>query len=171
MWKIFALLLSSSVLTGCATYQPTIPEGYNGPRATIKDSVRAHSVSKADFFVVTHVNKNEVENSRTRTHQVNYGRGMYMEPVVLQHEVPAKATTLSIVGRTEYAAPILAMTNAVYEVKGTVDFTPEQNKTYVVRGDLGKDYSAVWVEEEGSNTVIGQKIEIKGSAELGLFQK
>ena len=159
------------VLTGCATYQPTIPEGYNGPRATIKDSAKVHSTSKADFFFVTHVNKNGVESSLIRTRQVNYGRGMYMEPQVLQHEIPAQSTTINIVGRTEYAAPILAFTNPVYEVKGVIDFTPEPNKTYVVRGDLGKDYSAVWIEDESSNAVVGQKIEIKGSAELGILQK
>jgi len=171
MRKIFALLVSTSVLTGCATYKPTIPDGYTGPRASIKDTVKVYSVSKADFFYVSHVNSNEIENSRIKTRIENYGRGMYMNPVVLQHKIPAQSATLSIVGRTEYAAPILALTNPVYEVKGVVDFTPENNKTYAVRGELGRDYSVIWVEEEGSNIVVGKKIEVKGSAELGIFEK
>lgn len=94
-----------------------------------------------------------------------------MTPVVLQREIPAQPTALTIVARTEYAAPILAMTNAVYQVKGEVRITPDPNKTYVVRGELGESYSAVWIQEEGTNVVVGTKVETKGSAKLGFFEQ
>lgn len=165
------IVLAVLVLFGCATYQPSIPKNYTGPRAILCDSVKKHSSSKADFFHVSHVDGREVVNSRIQTRNANQGRGMTMDPVVLQREIVAQPTRLTIVGRTEYAAPILALTSAVYEVKGEVEFTPEPNKVYTVRGELGKSYSAVWVEEDISKAVVGKKVEVKGSAALGFFEK
>jgi len=171
MKNTLSLLAVASLLAGCATYKPTIPEGYIGPRATVKDTVKQYSNSKADFFYVSHVDGNEVENSRIRTLIANSGRGPFMTPVVLQHEIPARSVALSIIGRTQYAAPILAIIDSVYEVKGVVEFVAEPNKTYAVRGKLGGDGSAVWVEEESTSSPVGKKIQSKGSAKLGLFDK
>lgn len=165
------VVLVVSVLFGCATYQPSIPKNYTGPRAILRDSVVIHSRSKADFFHVSHVDGRKMVNSQIQTRTANQGRGMIMDPVVLQREIPAQPTRLTIVGRTEYAAPILALTSAVYEVKGEVEFTPEPNKVYTIRGELGKSYSAVWVEEDISKVVVGKKVEVKGSAALGFFEK
>ncbi|MBP9915910.1 MAG: hypothetical protein KBF24_06860, partial [Thiobacillaceae bacterium] len=72
---------------------------------------------------------------------------------------------------TEYAAPILTLTNTVYQVKGAVTFKPEDYRNYVVRGELGESYSAVWLEEELTGKTVGKKIEIHGSAKLGTFEK
>ncbi|MGO9443869.1 MAG: hypothetical protein ACLPXB_03725 [Thiobacillaceae bacterium] len=144
---------------------------YVGPKATIEDSVKTYSSSKADFFYVSQVDGAEIENSRNKTLLVNRGRGMDMSPVVLHHDIPARPIALSIVGRTEYAAPILALTSDVYEVKGVIEFTPEPNKKYIVRGELGDTYSAVWVEDESTNSLVDKKVEVKGSAKLGVFDK
>lgn len=156
---------------GCAAYAPSVPDGYTGPLAIVKDSVKKHSTSKADFFYLEKIEGNRIEDSRSKTLAVNYGRGMYMEPFVLDRKVPAKMCTVLIVGRTEYAAPILALTNTVYEVSGELTFKPEPGKTYVVVGELGEEYSAVWIEEEESKQVVGNKVEVKGSAALGFFAK
>lgn len=94
-----------------------------------------------------------------------------MTPEIIERRIAISPTVLTIVGRTEYAAPILAFTNDVYEVKGDISFTPEENKTYSVYGELGENYSAVWLEDESNHTVVGNKIEIHGSAKLGIFQK
>lgn len=159
-----------SVMSGCAMYKP-IPDGYSGPRSTIKDSVLVHSSSKAAFFYVEAVDGHDIENSRIRTLQVNQGRGMNMTPEILGREIPARPMTLKLVGRTEYGAPILAFTNTVYQVKGDVQFTPEANKSYVVKGELGENYSAVWLEEVSAGAVAGTKVEVKGSAKLGILEK
>jgi hypothetical protein len=160
-----------ALLAGCANFASPIPEGYQGPLATIKDSATAHSSSKADFYYVTEVAGKRIEDSRSKTLQVNYGRGMNMDPVVLDRQVPAGTTILKIVGRTEYAAPILTLTNPVYQVLGEVTLDLEPGKTYVVRGELGENYSAVWVEDASSNRIVGSKVEIQGSGSLGFFEK
>jgi hypothetical protein len=171
MQKLVTLAVVTVLLGGCATFSSPIPENYSGPLATIKDSVKSYGVRKADLFYVTHVNEIKIEDSRSKTRQVNYGRGMNMTPVVLERKVPAQSSTVKIVGRTEYAAPILALTNTVYEISGDVKFTPEKDRAYIVKGELGENYSAVWIEDSESNVIVGEKIEIKGSAKLGTFQK
>lgn len=94
-----------------------------------------------------------------------------MTPEVISRQVPITPIVVTIVGRTEYAAPILAFTNDVYEVKGDISFTPEANQIYSVYGELGENYSTVWLEDESNQRVVGNKIEIHGSAKLGIFQK
>lgn len=171
MKNVWLAVLITVFLTGCATYKPSVPEGYSGATSTVKDSVKVYSSSKADFYYVTTVDGAEIENSRIKTIQVNQGRGMNMTPSVLERSVPARAITLGIVARTDYAAPILALTNTVFEVKGTVEFTPEPSKTYTVRGDLGETYSAVWIEDDESKALVGKKVEVNGPARLGFFEK
>lgn len=137
----------------------------------VKDSAKVYSASKADFFYLSHVDGKQIEDSRSKTLRMNQGRGMQMTPYILQNPIPVKPTVLSIVGRTEYAAPILTLTNTVYQLKGEVEVNPEPNKTYVVRGELGENYSAVWLEDQETQTVIGKKIEATGSTKLGTFEK
>ncbi len=164
-----AVLLAS--LTGCATFAPSVPEGYSGPVAIIKDTVKPLSQSKADFFYVSEIDGKRIEDSRVRTLRTNQGRGFNMSPSVIERNVPAQKATFTLVGRTEYAAPILTLTNTVYQVTGKVTFNPETYRSYVVRGELGENYSAVWLEDEANGKMIGERIEVKGPAKLGTFEK
>jgi hypothetical protein len=167
----FVVLSAAVALAGCASYGPSVPPDYTGPTATVKDSATIYSSSKADLFYVSHVDGKEIENSRVKTARGNRGRILAMTPVVVQNPIPARATAVRIVGRTEYSAPFMALARTVYEIKGDVKFVPEADKSYVVRGELGENYSAVWIEEESSYAVVGKKIEVRGSAELGILQK
>ena len=159
------------VLYGCATFAPAIPEGYSGPVAIIKDSVKPLSQSKADFFYISEIDGRRIEDSRLKTLRVNQGRGLNMTPSVIERNVPAQRATFTLVGRTEYAAPILALTNAVYQITGKVTFSPETYRSYVVRGELGENYSAVWLEDEVTGKTVGEKIEVTGPSKLGVFEK
>ena len=94
-----------------------------------------------------------------------------MSPVVLTRDVPARPITVDLVARTEYAAPILALTSVVYQVAGQITFTPEESKFYVVRGVLSAEYAAVWIEDQQTQKIVDKKIEATGSAKLGFFQK
>lgn len=165
-------LAVAALLGGCVTYAPSIPAGYTGPRAVIRDTALSHSGSKVDYFYVAKINGAAIEESRTKSVMANQGRGFMMDPVLLDREVPAgSAIKLELVGRTEYAAPILALTNAVYQVKGEITITPAEDRTYAVKGVLGEDYSAVWLEDTATREVVGEKIEVKGSAKLGFWSK
>lgn len=158
-------------MTGCVSINPSIPEGYVGPTANVKDSKKVYSTTKVDFFYLDKIDGKGIENSRYRTGVENYGNGLLMSPIVLDREVPARSALFTIEGRTEYAAPILAFSNPVYEIAGTVKFTPEEGKTYIVKGELTEEYSAVWIEELESGKLIGEKVEIQGSAKIGFLKK
>jgi len=148
-----------------------VPDGYTGPLAKIQDTFTPRSDRAADFFILDRVSGKQVDNALRATTMQNQGRGFAMDVVGYTRDVPAVAAIFSIKGRTHYAAPILELTNKVYQVKGDISFAPQTNRTYVVRGVLGPDYSAVWIEEAETKAVIGNKIEIKGDASLGALEK
>ncbi|MBA4108801.1 MAG: hypothetical protein C0487_04315 [Leptothrix sp. (in: Bacteria)] len=166
-------LLAFAFLSGCASVYNPVPDGYVGPTSNLSDSFNVVSGSKVEFFYVDQLDGHQVTNSRFASIAANKGRGMSMSPVFIQRAIPAnKPLSLLLVARTEYAAPILTLTNAVYQVKGTIDFTPEPNKRYIVRGELGESRSSVWLEEKDSKQLVGKKIELEGSAaKLGFLEK
>ncbi|WDZ97522.1 hypothetical protein Herbaro_06945 [Herbaspirillum sp. WKF16] len=165
------ILASALALSACATYTTAVPEGYRGPTALLKDSSDVYSMSKADIFYALSVNEAEIDNALFTTRRANEGRGSIMAVQKVQRPIPAQPLKIGVSARTTYAAPIMAMANTVYGVKGVVSFTPEAGKVYVVRGKLTEAYSAVWIEEEASKTIVGEKIEAQGSAKLGIFEK
>jgi len=159
MYRLSVVALMGVVLAGCVSNP--IPEDYAGPTAIIRDSALPESTQKADFFYLSQVDERRIEDSPGRTYQTNYGRGFYMEPVVIERAVPARAQDLTIEGTTVYAAPILALMGTVYHVEGKVRFKPEPGRRYLVKGVLGEQYSAVWIEDEASHEPVTEKIEKK----------
>ncbi|HEY1613939.1 MAG TPA: hypothetical protein VGF97_09645 [Rhizomicrobium sp.] len=157
------------VVAGCASN--SIPDGYTGPKAHVTDTENTKSSSCADFFVVTAIDGRKIKDSISETKSNNIDRGLAMTPVAIGRDVPARQQTFTIVGRTHYAAPILEMMNTVYQVSGRSTFAPDPGKEYIVTGTLTDNYSAVWIAEKATGIVVGQKVEVKGSAKLGLLEK
>lgn len=166
VWVAVLLLMG---LSACATNP--IPEGYTGPRATIADSAQSIDMTGADVFTLTKVNGKIIHDSIVGSRQANSGRGFAMTPVAVKREVMSEPGKFTIVGRRVYGAPILELMNKIYEVSGEVDFAPEPDGSYVVKGVLGQDYSAVWLEDSKTGSLIGQKFEVNGSTALGILQK
>jgi hypothetical protein len=159
-------------ITGCTTYSPPVPESYTGPTAHLEDSYTEHSSAKVDFFFVEEIEGAKVDNALASTLRFNRGKGMRMTPMSWYRPLMAqKPMKVKVKARTHHAAPILAIVRTVYEVSGVIEFVPEPNAKYVVRGELGDEYSAVWIEDAKTKQVVGNKIELKGSAKLGIFQK
>jgi hypothetical protein len=169
IYRSAAVLAALIGLAACATNP--IPEGYTGPRATISDTATSLGSSSADLFVLSKVDGKMIHESITGTRQANYGRGFYMAPVAVNREVPAQPAKYTIVGRRVYAAPILELVNKIYEITGELEFTPEADGSYVVKGKLGDDYSAVWLENARTGDLVGRKFETNGSTALGILQK
>lgn len=172
MLRLPVVLLACAVLVGCETVPEPVEQAPMGPRARLDETGKVHSQSKADFFVVTEINGKPVKNSMNETFSRNYGKGMVMTPYFLNQDLPAgQPLKIGVMGRTYYAAPALAFINDVYEVKGTVEFTPQENGRYIMRGELGERHSAVWIEDRSNDAVVGTKIEIKGNAKVGFWKK
>ncbi len=60
------------------------------------------------------------------------------------------------------AAPIHAIfsqaSGSFYSVEGVTDFTPVPGGNYVVKGELNKDGSSVWIEDVGTHRPVTQKV-------------
>ena len=145
-------------VAGCAT--SPIPEGYTGPIATIRDSARSESGSRALFFFVSELDGKQIETSLARTRAANYGRGFALTPSAIERKIPAKPTTVKLEGHTAYGAPIqeLVMASQMYEVIDMVEFDPKPNGRYVVEGILEEGKKSVWLEDEATHQRVGKSI-------------
>jgi hypothetical protein len=166
-----ALAAAAAMLGGCTTQPSVLPKDYSGPTAVIADSSYDYSKRKSDFFYVNAIDGKPVANALDNTARMNQGRGLAQQVQGSERRVEPKATVFHIVGSTHYAAPILAMAGTSYYVDGDVTFTPVAGAAYVVKGSLGPDYSAVWIENKENGHQVGNKLIIKGAAELGPLKK
>lgn len=82
-----------------------------------------------------------------------------------------KALVVRVIGRRDYAMPIVALVSNIYEIKGEVTFIPVADHLYTVRGVLSETASSIWIEDTNTGEVVGKKIEVGGSTAIGIFEK
>jgi len=162
-------VVASLLLTACVTTK-TIPDGYTGPIATIRDSVKTdyekHSyflyknlLTRADFFYVSKIDGKRIRTSVGQT--AGTSSGLAFKPAVIDRQVPARKVTVTIEGKTHFAAPIQELTGGkTYPVSGEVTFTPRPNGVYVVRGKLRKGGSSVWIENAKTGRAVSKRIRL-----------
>jgi hypothetical protein len=153
------------MVSGCATYEP-VQKGYAGATAKLNDSVVSDGGRCAAFFFLEAYESHEVQNTLTSTQQRNNGRGFAMTIEDYSRLIPAQEATFHLKGRTHCAAPIIELANTVYLIEGDVKFAPQGDGQYTIRGELGEDHSAVWVEELSTGRQRGNKLLVKGSTAL-----
>lgn len=150
MRKLIPALLFVVGLAACATYEP-VPKDYTGPTAVIADSGISEDGTKAQLFALMEVDGNRVGNAFGASAAASHGRGASLTTVYPQRAVPARPMKLLIRGSHATGMPIHAIASQIagtfFSVEGTVHFTPEAGRRYVVRGDLKKDKSSVWIED------------------------
>ncbi|MEK7950977.1 hypothetical protein [Luteolibacter soli] len=144
---VLALMLPS-----CVSYY-NLPKGYTGPTATIRNSGSAQDAFKATVFEVAKIDGKLSNSSAMQTPR---GGG----PVVQMGESQVKVAAgqplqVELSGHDQFAADGAALMysfggNVAKPAKATVNFTPKANATYVVKGQLAKQGSAVWLEDAAS---------------------
>lgn len=170
MKKIALVFIATLILNGCATFHTPLPKGYSGPTSVINDTANRIDSGKADFFYLSHIDGKKIEHSRIKSRKRSYGRGDNLEIILQQNSVPAKEHVFTIVGRTDYAMPMRALSGKVFNVKGDVKFSPQENEQYEIKGNLSEAKSEVWIERVSNGEVI-EKFEVEGSSTLGFFEK
>ena len=165
------LLPGIILLNACATAPPpALPQEYRGPMASIQDTELGIDDGKANFFFLSHIDGKKISNSHTETMGASHGHGNSLSKVLLDNKVPAKNHHFTIVGRTIYAMPIRALTGTVYEIKGEVEFSPQPDGRYIIKGILSDEKSVVWIESIPDGKII-KKVEAEGSTSLDYFDK
>ena len=157
--KLAAASLAFVTLPSCVKYH-NLPTDYSGPVAVIRGTSAQNNVFKGQSFSVTKVDGLQV-----------YGRGAVATPVgggpVLAVQEPQvkilpQPVTLTLTGSTIYAAdgPALidSMAGGARHVSGDLSFTPKAGSEYRVKGLLEKGAESVWLVEEKSGKMIGNKI-------------
>ncbi|TVO59043.1 hypothetical protein [Denitromonas halophila] len=150
------------LLAGCASFSPSLPENYSGDTATIDDSFQRLSRSTAKFYYIRQLNDKNIQNALTATYEATEGRGAQLIAMGASRLVPAEPLSLYVVGRVYHSAPIGYLINSKsnYIVEGRVSFTPTAGERYLVSGELGEYYSAVWIEDINGN-VVSTMVEAK----------
>ena len=112
--------------------------------------------------MVTEVDGERVPNSNSESSKISSGTGFSLNTVFATREVPAKALKLKLVATHITGAPIHALfshaAGTFFSVDGVVDFTPLAGGKYVVKGELKKEGSSVWIEDETTGRVVTEKI-------------
>jgi hypothetical protein len=164
-----ALAASLVVLVqGCAS-PPPAPEVFSGPTATIADSANGGGMGGGAFFSVARVDGKPVRNNLEASRSASYGRGFDLRIANVERKVLAGKVKLEIFGRVAQGAPIQelfsSMRDRLYTVGGVIDVELKPDTRYRVNGVLHELRREVWLEEEGSRQVIGEKIVGAPSAE------
>lgn len=147
------LLIAASVtaiLAGCATYEP-VPKDYSGPTALVRDTGFSEDGSKAQMFAMVEIDGNRVMNAFWASANASQGRGASLTTIYPERPVQIKPMKVTLRGSHATGAPIHAMASQLagtfFSVEGTVDFTPQAGRQYLVKGDLKKAASKVWIED------------------------
>ncbi len=170
MNRAAALLLLAATAVCACTINP-VPMGYTGKVAHLTDSMTPRSDDSADYFYVSKTGDWALDNSLSVANGNNRALGVPTLPSVIGRDIPTDEASFTINGRTHYTTPLTALAHTVFGVTGVTTFTPVADHNYVVKGVLGPDYSAVWIEDSTTGQVAGQKVEVKGSAALGVLGK
>jgi hypothetical protein len=148
-------------LSGCAAYKP-VPDGYTGPVATVADSGFAEGATKAQMYVLTAVDGNNIRNSLGASASSSYGQGFALTTNFVSRPVPAIPMKASIRASHTTGAPIHAifsqMAGTFFSVEGIVDFTPLPGGQYIVKGELKREGSSVWIEDSTTGKVVTTKV-------------
>lgn len=148
-------------LAGCASYKP-VPEGYAGPVATISDTGSSEDATKAQIFALVSVDGNPVPNSFGASRQASFNQGPFLNLRVVDRQVPAQPMKVKIRASHATGAPIHEIASRAagtfYAVEGEVDFKPEPNGRYLVKGELARKASSVWIEDAETNRRVTEKV-------------
>jgi hypothetical protein len=145
------IVLSFAVIaSGCATYQP-VPKEYTGPTATLRDTGISEDGSKAQMFAAVEIDGNRIMNAFWASANASQGQGNRLSTVFPKRAVKATPMKITLKGSHATGAPIAAiasqMAGTFFSVEGVVEFTPKPDGKYVVKGELKKEKSTVWIED------------------------
>lgn len=164
---ILAFILA---VQGCATPPTKVPFDPL-TMASVYDTADGGGMGGGKFFVLAEVNgKPTARTSQSASQQASYMQGMNMRLVDVERPVPAGKVSLKLRGQRDHAAPIQSIFVAVFAggqrvVEGIVDVELKPDTRYRVTGVIDELRSEVWLEEVGTNEIIGRKIAAAPTAE------
>lgn len=161
---VFAAATAALLLCGCTSFksftafEPATPADYSGPTANVADQVVTISPQRLHVFEITQVDGRRLASSSMASTRAGQGNGMTLTPVSLTNELPLRAAMVRLQAATQYASPMLAMSNASCRTVGDVSFTPLDGKRYIVNGQIAADACEVWIEDLATRQQVTEKV-------------
>lgn len=165
-----ATALLAASLAGCATlphfdaFQPATPADYDGPTANVADAVQAVGPQRLHVFEITHVDGRRLASSSTATRRAGQGGSMTVTPVALTNELAVRPTRVRLQAATQYASPVVALSQPSCRTVGDVDFTPRAGARYAVRGRIDSGACEAWIEDLATGQPATAKVSGPGTA-------
>ena len=131
LYRYLLLIVLATLGIGCASIVSTIPEGYEGPTATLNDTFEHLSRSKGNFYFLAATEQGNVNNALSATYGASQGQGNKLSPMGAIRPLPTTPQKLTLVGQLHHAAPIGYMVNSDsnHRVEGVIEFTPKINES------------------------------------------
>lgn len=159
--KLAGCLFVALALHGCATYRP-VPDGYTGPVANIADSGIPGDGSRSQIFGVVEIDGNPIDTSFSASGPERSLWRSTLATRFISRQVPATPMKVKLVGSHITMAPIQAIVGQIagnfFSVSGTVDFRPAPGGNYIVKGELKKGGSSIWIEDRATGLPVTEKI-------------
>jgi len=159
-------LLMTALLAGCASWRPfeaATPADYTGPTAHVADQVVALGPQRLHVFEITEVDGRRLPSSSMASARSGEGSRMTLTPVALSNELPLSALRVRLQAATQYASPLVALSQPSCRTVGEVGFTPEDGKRYTVQGRIATEACEVWIEDAATRRAVTDKISGPGT--------
>jgi hypothetical protein len=169
MKRIAFLWAATLVLSGCTSvksfsaFEPATPADYTGPTANVADRVVAISAQRLHVFEMTEVDGRRLSSSSMASARAGQGTAMTLTPVALTNELPLQPLRVRIQAATQYASPLVSMSNPSCRTVGEVSFTPQEGKRYAVGGRIEAKACEVWIEDAGTGQAVTEKLSGPGT--------
>lgn len=150
--KLPLLPLLILILSACSVYEP-VPEGYQGPTATIVDSYSNKQPTSAHYFLLERIDGKGIASSWMASKAANLGHPQDFTPNMLSREVLPNQQTFTLVGLIFFPSEVEGRFADERTVQKTITFTPKPGEAYTVRGHIDTRRSDVWLEDSKGNRV------------------
>ena len=152
---LLSLSLVTLALAGCQT--PVGPDPATVPHAALASSHVDVDSDRTDVFRLLEVDGRDVIDATD----------LSTKSVEIDHKhllAAGRATQLKIDALAYYSNPVRRLAWDSMRIKGTIEFVPAVDASYVVRGTLTPEKSTVWVEDAATHVVVGKKLSAPGHA-------
>jgi hypothetical protein len=123
-------------------------------QASIEDTFQRKGTGSAYVFFVSKINEvSTISNAMTESARATAGQGSYLHALGANRDIPAKPLKLSLTARVIHSSPIAILMDpdSKLTLEGDIDFTPQPNMKYFVKGILRKDKASIWIEDINGN--------------------
>ncbi len=131
-----------------------------GSTAAITDTALGGGRSGGTFFVLAEVDGKPVRTAIENSQRASQWQGANLRLVGEERQVAAGRVKLRLVARVAHAAPIAEIFGALRNdpVAGVIEVELQPAGRYRVNGILDTYRREVWLEEEGTQRLLGEKI-------------